>query len=352
MDMKLGTKLIELRKKKGLTQEQLAEQLGVSAPAVSKWENDASYPDITILCPLARALNTNVDTLLQFEEELTDRDITEKMNAIIEATRQSGYETGEKMTLELLRSYPNSIALKFHAAAICDVFQMFFPASSEETKSNWRNWKKELLTEVRSSETGAYWQAATSQLANIAISENKLEYAEQLLKELPEHTAEPTIAWAQLYLKKEEPEEALKTIQKRLFSLVQQVQTCLALLLNPSLLPDNEQQLSICEVYKTVDTLFGLSGMYDGLFLEVYFRMNRWEDAADCLEHYADALTGERVLPKRFLFSPGLDIKEGQEAASKELRRLLLNALEEEPYQPLLESPKGKAAIEKLKASL
>ena len=53
--MKIGGSIASLRKARGLTQEQLAQQLGVSAPAVSKWETDSSYPDITLLCPLARA---------------------------------------------------------------------------------------------------------------------------------------------------------------------------------------------------------------------------------------------------------------------------------------------------------
>ena len=51
---KIGAQIAALRRTKGLTQEQLAEMLGVSAPAVSKWETDSSYPDITLLCPLAR----------------------------------------------------------------------------------------------------------------------------------------------------------------------------------------------------------------------------------------------------------------------------------------------------------
>ena len=62
--MNIGGHIAALRKTRGLTQEQLAAQLGVSAPAVSKWETNSSCPDITLLCPLARALGTNVDTLL------------------------------------------------------------------------------------------------------------------------------------------------------------------------------------------------------------------------------------------------------------------------------------------------
>ena len=48
---KIGAQIAALRRAKGLTQEQLAEMLGVSAPAVSKWETDSSYPDITLRCP-------------------------------------------------------------------------------------------------------------------------------------------------------------------------------------------------------------------------------------------------------------------------------------------------------------
>ncbi|MBR4905664.1 MAG: helix-turn-helix domain-containing protein, partial [Clostridia bacterium] len=60
----LGKRIAMLRKEKGLTQEQLAEKVGVSAQAVSKWENDISCPDITLLPLLADILGVTVDELL------------------------------------------------------------------------------------------------------------------------------------------------------------------------------------------------------------------------------------------------------------------------------------------------
>lgn len=62
--MTLGTKIYEKRKEKGLTQEALAEKLGVSPQAVSKWENDASCPDIALLPKLAKLFEISVDELL------------------------------------------------------------------------------------------------------------------------------------------------------------------------------------------------------------------------------------------------------------------------------------------------
>ena len=60
----MGKRISDLRKSKGMTQEQLAQQLGVTAQAVSKWENDLSCPDISILPPLAEALGVTTDELL------------------------------------------------------------------------------------------------------------------------------------------------------------------------------------------------------------------------------------------------------------------------------------------------
>ena len=68
MAMTLGQKIAAQRKLKGLTQDALSEALGVSAQAVSKWENDITCPDITLLPKLAQMLGTTVDALLSTED--------------------------------------------------------------------------------------------------------------------------------------------------------------------------------------------------------------------------------------------------------------------------------------------
>lgn len=60
----LGARLQELRKQKGLTQEQLAEKLNITNQSVSKWEKDINAPDITLLVELADLFKTSVDYLL------------------------------------------------------------------------------------------------------------------------------------------------------------------------------------------------------------------------------------------------------------------------------------------------
>ena len=64
MEHTLGKRIMQHRKRCGLTQDQLAEKLGITAQAVSKWENDQSCPDITMLPMLAELFGTTTDALL------------------------------------------------------------------------------------------------------------------------------------------------------------------------------------------------------------------------------------------------------------------------------------------------
>ena len=64
MNETIGNRIAKFRKAKGMTQEELANQLGVSSQAVSKWENDASCPDISLLPQLGRVLGVTTDELL------------------------------------------------------------------------------------------------------------------------------------------------------------------------------------------------------------------------------------------------------------------------------------------------
>ena len=70
MDMTIGKRIGLLRRQKGLTQEELANHMGVSPQAVSKWENDQTCPDISALPRLAELLDVTVDELLSGKEEL------------------------------------------------------------------------------------------------------------------------------------------------------------------------------------------------------------------------------------------------------------------------------------------
>ena len=80
MELNIGTNIKRLRISKGLTQEQLADLLCVSHAAVSKWELKVTYPDITMLFPLAQIFDVSIDHLIGYDEEKAKAEVDEIVN--------------------------------------------------------------------------------------------------------------------------------------------------------------------------------------------------------------------------------------------------------------------------------
>lgn len=76
MNIEIANRLVNLRKQNGLSQEQLAEKIGVSRQAVSKWERSEASPDTDNLILLARLYNVSLDELLNTEDEIPVREET------------------------------------------------------------------------------------------------------------------------------------------------------------------------------------------------------------------------------------------------------------------------------------
>ena len=77
MASSVGTRIGESRRKKGMTQDQLAEYMGVTSQAVSKWENDLSCPDIALLPQLADCFEVSIDWIVRGDTENAVRMIPE-----------------------------------------------------------------------------------------------------------------------------------------------------------------------------------------------------------------------------------------------------------------------------------
>lgn len=85
--MDLGNKIFFLRKNKGVTQEQLAQALGVSNQAVSKWESGQCFPDIQLLPDIVRFFNVSSDELLGIETQDGNDDILIAVNDAIQNSK-------------------------------------------------------------------------------------------------------------------------------------------------------------------------------------------------------------------------------------------------------------------------
>lgn len=78
-----GTMIATLRKEKGMTQLELAEKMGVTDKAVSKWERDLSFPDVSSLPKLAEIFGVSVDELMQVKAESKGEGKNEKVTEML-----------------------------------------------------------------------------------------------------------------------------------------------------------------------------------------------------------------------------------------------------------------------------
>ncbi len=105
--MKIGETIRKYRKQANLTQEQLADYLGVTAPAVNKWENGASLPDISLVVPIARVFGIHTDELLSYKETLTDEEIARIGEEFSKRSMEGNYEALFAWTMKQITDYPN-----------------------------------------------------------------------------------------------------------------------------------------------------------------------------------------------------------------------------------------------------
>ncbi len=124
MKLKISKNLRELRQEKGWTQEQVAEKLGVSYQAVSRWETDATYPDIEILPVLADLFDVSLEKLMgvtKTEREEASEKYYQKLNATLDHEERLKCEKGT-----VIRSFLFQDGLSDCSIFVKFVFQGFF----------------------------------------------------------------------------------------------------------------------------------------------------------------------------------------------------------------------------------
>lgn len=114
--MMLKDNIKAYRKEMNLTQEQLAEIMGVTVGAVSKWESGLSNPDIMLLPKLARLFGVSIDVLFSFE--LMDRSADDLAEDIRTYRYDKQYDKGIEIALDAIRRYPNHFDVIFQSATL------------------------------------------------------------------------------------------------------------------------------------------------------------------------------------------------------------------------------------------
>lgn len=122
--MTIGNVIKKYRKIQGMTQEEMASRLGVTAPAVNKWERGNTLPDVALLAPIARLLGITTDELLSFKDELTDEEITQYLSKIQKDLESKDFHDVFLSIKEKIENYPNCEKLIWQATVILDANRM------------------------------------------------------------------------------------------------------------------------------------------------------------------------------------------------------------------------------------
>ena len=108
MNIKISENIKRLRKAKKITQEGLAEIFNVTPAAVSKWENNETYPDITLLFPLSHFFGVSIDELMGYDYLLIEEEIKKVKEEIHNAWFDNNdWNKAKELTIAARLNYPN-----------------------------------------------------------------------------------------------------------------------------------------------------------------------------------------------------------------------------------------------------
>ncbi len=174
MIMKMGEKIKALRKEKGISQEALAQVLGVSFQAVSKWETGVTMPDVALVPPIASFFGVSIDELFDYNVWENERRIE---NICREAASLRGREPveAERLLRDGLKQYPANETM----LTLLLYVMMELPGREEDIISVCKN-----LLEVCSDDGVKY--DVLRILAETYCSVGKVELAESVLEQIPE----------------------------------------------------------------------------------------------------------------------------------------------------------------------
>lgn len=357
MTLQMGKTIKQLRKKQDLTQEQVAAALGVTTAAVSKWETDSTYPDISLLGPLARLLKTNVDQLVSFEDELSDLEV-----ANFEKEARAIFETGDSQKAmeycnALLKEYPSDDTLRFRIAS---TYIFYLAASNDEEQTEQQLAETIRLFEtVRNSENLELRHASLHVLVNLYMMNQELDKAEQTIEELPDSDYDIRMMKTNILYMKEEYEESQKLTQICLFQKLRDIDLHLYNLVKIARkYEEYEKAKAIVDIGIQLDKLLHvdrISGTNANYYLakaEILAVQGENQAALNELENFIPALqaafalketTGDLLFDKVQLKDPSI--------STQYIAERMADLIEQsEEFQPLLSEERFVTLVEKLRS--
>jgi transcriptional regulator with XRE-family HTH domain len=344
--MPMNTVIRDKRKEIGLTQEQIAEYLGVTAPAVNKWEKGATYPDISLLPALARLLRTDLNTMLCFNEGLAEKEINYFSNEVVETIRNNGYESGFTLAMDKIREYPNCDALIHTIALTLEGALMLYGTGIADTEPYMKQITA-LYERAAKSDDEKVRNKAVYMLGSKYMSQMEYEKAQAMLDLLPDRSdLDKRHFQAKLLVRQNKFAEAAGLLERKLLLEVNEIYGVMLNLADIELKEGNIQNASrLGEIYGKFAELFELWGMNRFVIpLEIALGQKKEEETISLLKSMLSAILIPWELKKIPLYRHISVTVEGKEAEKKEDTKdygkqflpMTLSALESSPEYDFL----------------
>ena len=242
--MSIGQQIKYYRKKAGLTQEQVANHLGVSTPAVNKWERSNTYPDISLLPSLARLLKIDMNELFLFHEQLTDQEIGEFVNEVSEMALENFADAFIKAKKKI-KEYPH-----------CDLLL------SDVNKESNEKYDTAIIEWLEQTSHSQDFKVKTSSIAMLAtkyIQMERYDDAKNLLDQIPDNLIDTTIMKVNILSKQEGKDVAAYFLEGKLINTIIHIQSYLYKLIELEAATENQDKADeIVEITDHMVLLFGL----------------------------------------------------------------------------------------------
>lgn len=213
-NVNIGEVIRHYRKARNLTQEQVAKSLGVTPPAVNKWERGASLPDVALLAPLSRLLGISCDTLLTYKENLSLNEINQLCQQAQQKLETETFAEVVDWAHSQMKSYPNCEQLALNLMTLLDAWR----AVKLNDDSAYAEFIRHCLEQLLANGSQPIRTKAAELLFNIDLRQENYAQAEKYLSYFPVDNFERQHYQALIYNKTKQTNEAWQAYEQLLFA--------------------------------------------------------------------------------------------------------------------------------------
>lgn len=201
-----------------MTQAELADRTGVSAPAVNKWEKGLSCPDVMILPVLARVLKMDMNDLFDFRKEMSVEELSAFIGELRTALPTATFGELYDRIRDKSHEYPGDAKLFFNGAAFLNYAALIKNQINEENVEL----IEKLLKETEAADP-AYHDSVNEIRVSLDMALERYDEAEEILQKLHRPAIDLDMLKAQICSEKGKPEEAMQIMVRSLYVSVNEI---------------------------------------------------------------------------------------------------------------------------------